>query len=144
MGRKIIVLADLGELKAYSITRDLLQTTPTLELVADVEFTQTHGRFLDKYTDQAGRFPAYGQGHMAIGEQHDIELEEHRRLIKAIAQMINELLKREDAEYWSFAAAPEINEKILELVELELRRKLVRNLPHDLVKASKEDLLERF
>lgn len=145
MGDKMIVLADLGELKAYRIRRELLQSTPTLELIANMEFTESHGRFMDKYTDQAGRFPISGQpGPMGIGEQHNVDLERERRLIRTVAEKVNELLHKELPEYWSFAATAEINERILEQIEPEWRRKLVRNLYCDLVKADRKDLLERF
>ena len=143
MAGKLIVLADLGQLRVYRISRDLLQTTPSLELVADMEFIEAHGRFMDRYTDQAGRFPVSGQS-MAIGEKHNLGLERERRLIRVVAETVDELLQKEEVEFWSFAASPEINERILEQLNPELRRKLVRNLPHDLVKAGKEELLERL
>lgn len=145
MGSKLVVLADLGEMKAYRITRDPMQQSPNLELLNDMEFPISHGRFTEKYTDQAGRFPVYGQsGPMAIGEQHNLELEIERRNIRAVAEAISELIQQEHAEYWSFAAAPEINERILDELDPLVRAKLVRNLPVDLVKAGREELLRRF
>lgn len=145
MAHKIIVLADLGELKAYRLSRDLTQPLPALELVADMEFTETHGKFIDKYTDAAGRFPVYGhEGPMAIGEQHDLELERERRMIKILAETIDELITREQPDYWSFAAGKEINERVLEELDPLVKARLVRNLPLDLVKAEKAELLQRF
>lgn len=145
MGQKLVVLADLGELKAYRFTRDLTQPFPKLELMADMEFTEAHGRFIDKYTDEAGRFPVYGQGGpMAIGEQHNLELERERRLIKILAEAVGEIVNREQPEYWSFAAPKEINERVVEQIDPLVKAKMVRNLPLDLVKAEKSELMQRF
>src|SRR3989442_14024327 len=48
MANKLIILADLGELKAYKLTRDELDTTPRLELVETFNTLDGHGRIVDK------------------------------------------------------------------------------------------------
>ena len=53
---QLIVTANLGHLKAYRLVR-----TPTrgahLELIEEVNFAEAHGRYTDRVSDMAGRFP---------------------------------------------------------------------------------------
>ena len=52
----LIIVADRGEIKAYRVKK-----TPNrganLQLVQALDLTDAHGRYGDKLTDQAGRFP---------------------------------------------------------------------------------------
>ena len=74
----VVIAANLGHLKAFRV-----EETPTrgrrLELIDEMEFPEAHGRFLDKITDMAGRFPVSegaGQGSaMSTGEALTAELE---------------------------------------------------------------------
>src|SRR5947208_170374 len=80
---------------------------PNLQLQDDIRFTEAHGRLLDKVTDRAGRFPSNGSPGMSIGENHNLQLETERRLLKQVAERIETLVKNE--HYWFLAANAEIN-----------------------------------
>ena len=144
MTDKLIIVADLGRVKAYRITHDSLSPTPRLELVEDLEMTEAHGRLLDKVTDKAGRFPGNGTGPggMSIGENHNLGLETERRLLKKVAERIDSLVKNE--RVWYLAAVKEINPRVLENLSPAARQTLSKNISADLIKTPKEQLLSHF
>jgi len=143
----IIVVANLGLLRAYRVAE-----TPTrgrkLDLVEAVAFPEAHGRYADKVTDMAGRFPVSERsGHasaMSTAESLRVGLETERRLEKLAAEQIETVLEREQPEWWNFAASSEIQKAILNQVAPELRERLVRTVPADLTKAPPAEVLEHF
>ena len=144
MPNKMIVLADLGRLKAFRVSRDEMSTTPRVELVDEVEFMDAHGRLLDKVTDKAGRFPSADGTGMSIGENHNLHSEVQKRLIKRLGEGINGLVKREDPPVWHFAAAKEINQKIVDELSGDVRSRMTKNVGSDLTKVTKSELLSYF
>lgn len=144
MHDKLIVVADLGRVKAYRVSRDDLGSSPRLELVRDVELTEAHGRLLEKVTDKAGRFPGNGTGPggMSIGENHNLGLEQERRLLKKVCEQIETLVKNERA--WHLAAVKEINPRLVENLSAAARQTLQKNISADLIKTPREELLSHF
>ena len=101
----LIIVADRGGVKAYRVNE-----TPTrgasLQLVQAFDITDAHGRYDDKLTDRAGFPVSDGNGRHAnsIAERTALETENDRRICKQLAEHIAEVVKREAAEGWSFAA----------------------------------------
>jgi len=58
MTDKMIVLADLGCVKAFRVTHDAMNSKPRIELSYECEFPEAHIRLGETLSDQAGR---YGQ-----------------------------------------------------------------------------------
>ena len=147
----LIITADRGSLKAYRVN-DTPNRGPSLQLVQSVELTDAHGRYQDKLTDQAGRFPVGDGGgqagsgrHMnAIAERQALETETDRRIIKQLAQHIADVVKSEAAEGWSFAAPAQIYSSITELLPREVRERIVEHVKSDLVKTEPANLLQHF
>ncbi len=52
----LIIVADRGSLKAYKVN-ETPNRGASLQLVQAFDITDAHGRYDDKLTDQAGRFP---------------------------------------------------------------------------------------
>jgi hypothetical protein len=142
MTDKLIVLADLGRVKAFRVTRDILTSKPQVELVYDCEFPEAHGRVADKLTDQAGRFYSSGSNGASIRENNHLREENERRLIRLVAEKISDLVQAERC--WYLAAGESINGRIVELLHPEARAVLFKNIPSDLVKTPKEQLLDHF
>jgi hypothetical protein len=144
MTDKLIVIADLGRVKAYRVTRDDMSPTPRLELVDDLEFMDAHGRLLDKVTDKAGRFPGNGTGPggMSIGEKHGIQEETERRLVRQVAERISELARNE--RIWYLAAVKEINPRVVEKLDPNVRATMAKNISADLIKIPKDQILSHF
>jgi hypothetical protein len=131
----IIVVVDRGTMKAYE-----MEQVPTHGLVPrllqEITFSETHGRYRDRYTDQADAFPATGKlGYAtALAERHGMEREEEAELFRHIGEQISDFLGKHRPERWSFAAASEINLDILEQIAPEWRERLVHNIKSDLAK----------
>src|SRR5436190_1250482 len=108
MADKLIILADRGELKAYKLTRNEMDTTPRLELLEALDTIDGHGRIVDKVTDAAGRYRvSNGTGQAvsaSISENHNLRTELDKRALKVIVQSINDLVRREKPPMWFFAA----------------------------------------
>ncbi|CAN5600520.1 hypothetical protein BH18VER2_BH18VER2_09950 [soil metagenome] len=142
----LIVVADRGGIKAYRVNQ-----TPTrgasLQLVQAFDITDAHGRYDDKLTDQAGRFPvADGNGRHAnaIAERTQIETETDRRICKQLAEHITEVVKREAADGWSFAAPASIHATVTDLLPVPLQTRVVEHVKSDLVKIEPAKLSSHF
>ena len=145
MPHKLIVLADLGRLKAFRVTRDEMTSNVHVELAEELNLLDGQEKLLDKVTDKAGRFPASGGANGGgAGENHNLQLEIQKRIIKRIGEGINDLVKRENPSMWHFAAAQEINNKIQEGLCPEVRSKLSKSVRSDLTKIGKSELLSHF
>jgi hypothetical protein len=147
----LVVVADRGSVKAYKVN-ETPNRGPSLQLVRAFDLTDAHGRYQDKLTDQAGRFPvgdgggAAGSGRHqnAIAERQGLETENDRRIFKQLAENISEVIKGEAPEGWSFAAPAEIQPAIVDLLPREIRDRIVEHVPADLVKIPVANLAERF
>jgi hypothetical protein len=142
----LIIVADRGGVKAYRVNE-----TPTrgasLQLVQAFDITDAHGRYDDKLTDQAGRFPVSdGNGRHAnsIAERTALETENDRRICKQLAEQIADVVKREAAEGWSFAAPASIHSTVTDLLPRSLRNRVVEHVKSDLVKVEPSKLSNHF
>lgn len=142
----LIVVADRGGIKAYRVNQ-----TPTrgasLQLVQAFDITDAHGRYDDKLTDQAGRFPiSDGNGRHAnsIAERTALETENDRRICKQLAEHITEVVKREAADGWSFAAPAMIHATVTDLLPVSIQTRVVEHVKSDLVKIEPAKLLSHF
>jgi hypothetical protein len=144
----LLVVADLGSLKAYKLEKNQLHRSPRLELIEEFNTVQAHTKMGEQLTDQAGRFPRTmvgpQSGAMSAGERHNIELENRKRLIKQLAQSLNEMLLRAEVESCYLAASREINHQLLDGLSTQARQKIEKNVPADLTKIEKNDLLDHF
>jgi hypothetical protein len=142
----LIVVADRGGIKAYRVNE-----TPTrgasLQLVQAFDITDAHGRYDDKLTDQAGRFPVSdgnGRHANAIAERTALETENDRRICKQLADHITEVVKREKAQGWSFAAPSSIHGNVTDLLPASIRNRVVEHVKSDLVKIEPTKLPAHF
>jgi hypothetical protein len=81
---------------------------------------------------------------MADGERHNIELESRKRLVRQLAQRLNILARSPDIERCFLAASREINHQLLEELEPQVRAKIAKNVPADLTKLERTDILRHF
>lgn len=139
-----IILADLGRVKAYRISRDELDPKSSLafEDLADVDLENKHSKVSKRVTDKAGRF-GYGSGSKALSESHsEQDAVEHQQLL-GIAEVINNTASGQDAAIY-FAAPKEILGELIDFIDAGVRKRIRVTLPFNLVKFPKLKLLERF
>ncbi len=143
----LVIVTDRGSLKAYKVEK-----TPnrgaSLRLVQAFETTDAHGRYGDKLTDQAGGFPdgnaGSGRHQNSIAERKGIETENDRRIFRQLADSIAEVVQREAAAGWSFAAPASIHSAVVDLLPADVRERIVEHLKSDLVKIEPAQLAEHF
>lgn len=147
MADKLIILTDLGSFKAFRVTRDEMTQNQHIQLIENFEPVDGHAKVQDKVTDQAGRFPVgngIGGGPMSHGENHNLQTEIQRRVIRFLSESINDVIQRENPDIWYFAANREIDQKILDGIDPGVRAKMKKHVRSDLTKVEKTDLLSFF
>jgi hypothetical protein len=145
MKSKLLIVADLGQVKAYRL--DFTPNhTPRLEQLEEVVLEEAHGRVLDKITDVAGRnnSPAQKNWGAPLADDHNFKLELKRRLIHQISDHIRRLIEHSGLAICWLAASREINQKILENLPPAVCQRIKKNLPRDLTKAGQKELLDLF
>jgi hypothetical protein len=147
----LVVVVDRGSLKAYKVN-ETPNRGASLQLVQAFNIMDAHGRYQDKLSDSAGRFPVGDGGgqagsgrHMnAIAERQALENETDRRIHRELAEKIAETVKREAVEAWSFAAPATIHSAITELLPNDLRNRIVEHVSSDLVNIEPAKLPSHF
>src|SRR5580765_7640210 len=138
MKNTLVVVADLGRLKAFRLQNSDESRSPRLELLEEFMNVAAHGKLVDKVTDQSGRFSRGGarsaENAMADGERHNIELEMRKRLVRQLAEHFNSLARGREGEAFFLAARREINKQLLGQFEPRGRAKVERLIPSDLTK----------
>src|ERR1700731_1372691 len=108
MKSKLLIVADLGLVKAYKL--DFTPNhTPRLEDLEELVLEEAHGRVLDKVTDVAGRnsSPTQKNWGAPLGDDHKLKLEFKRRLIHQISGHIQRLIEHSGCEICWLAAHKE-------------------------------------
>lgn len=149
MKSTLLVVAELGGFKAFKLeNNNHLHRAPHLEVVEEFRNSEAHGRLGDRVSDLSGRFPrgtgTKFSGAMSDGERHNIELEMRKRLVRQLAQRLNALARNQDIERCFLAASKDINHQLLHELEPQVRAKIEKNLPADLTKFGRADLVRRF
>jgi hypothetical protein len=145
----LLVVADLGGFKAFKLeNNNHFPQSPRLELLEQFSNPEAHGRIVDKVSDASGRFPrgtgARAAGAMSDGERHNIELESRKRFVRQLAQRLNALARSPEIDRCFLAASREINHPLLEELDPQVRAKIAKNVPADLTKVGRAEILSHF
>ncbi len=149
MKRTMIVVADLGTFKSFSLEEDSTTRTPRLTPITTEDFPEALGKRRNTLTVMEGRSAKNhsnpsSNASTSDGEQHNMELEKRRRSIKKLASNIDRLLSP-DKEARCFLAAPkEILQQLLDELLPATRNRLDKALPLDLTRTDKSCLLDHF
>lgn len=158
MSAHFIVTLDHGHLRIYAERQSPGQRSPGLEQVEAMDFPQGKAGYTDRETDMAGRFPSSkrrapgpgaagaGLGHsgMSIDERLPMQREEDRRRAKELAAEIDAFFRGRADATWDFAAGPELNSVVLELISRDVRFRLRRSISKDLVNQRVEEVRAHF
>jgi len=147
MKKRLLILADLGHLKAFRLLYNAPGLKPKLDLIGSFSTSEASNRMRDKVTDNPGMFrgdASSSSGVRSSGERHNMELEFHRRAIKELAGHINDIVRHEpDLEECLFAATKEIHNQILEQLQPQVRSKIVSHWREDLTRIPNASLVQR-
>lgn len=155
MSEHYIVALDHGHLKIYAERVAPGQFTPGLQQVEAIDFPAGRHNYTERETDQAGRFsgsknqgagmgaPA-ARGGMSIDERLPMQREESRRRVRDLATQIEQFFQPRPDASWDYAAGPELNGTVLELLSPGLRRRMRRSVPKDLVNQRVDEVRAHF
>jgi hypothetical protein len=151
MNEHYIVTADAGHLRIYAERQEAGQFAPSLQEVEAMDFPAGRHSFTDRDTDMSGRFPgsrqaagAGMQGGMSIDERLPMKREEDRRRAKDLATAIGTFFAQRPNATWDFAAGPDLNGAVLELISRDVRRRIKRSIAKDLVHQRSDELRAHF
>lgn len=145
----LVITTNLGLMRAYRVMRNGRGRRPRLQLIDEFEPDGARQKLSDQLTDVPGRFPAgAGPGGVAdrlsAGEQHNLQLEQTRRAVGALAERIDMLLGDEAvASCWLAASAP-IHLQLLDKLAAAARAKVRHTLALDLVGIPRARLPDRL
>lgn len=149
MKNTLVLVTDLGGFKAYRLENNQPISSPRLELLEEYRDTEAHRRLVEEVSDLAGRFPRRtstpgAAGAMSDGERHNIQLEKRKRGVRKLAGRLDSLMQDPQIEQCYLAASREIMNPLLQELSPGARSKIGMNIPADLMKASKVELLRQF
>ena len=149
MNKTLLIVADLGLLRAYRETQNNADRKPHLELVEELKPESAHQKFSDQVTDQAGRFPRGGShattsGVLSADESLHKEAEQNRQIISKLAARINALLADNAVTRCSIAISGAIHNQLLEAIDPKARAKIGQILASNLTKTNPNELLAHF
>jgi len=156
----LIIVADLGELKAFTVEEEIVinpkdnaqvshkHNKGTLidalrpVLVTAVDFVEAHRKISEEVTDKEGNY----KGHFgsASGEPHNLKLEIENRLIKEIADTIMRIVRERDPKVWHLAFPSEHKKALLDRIDPDVSTRLGILIDEDLIKLKPEKILQRF
>lgn len=149
MNQALLIVADLGLLRAYRETQSIADRQPHLELIEELKPESAHQKLSDQVTDQAGRFPRGGgganiPGDLSAGESLNTEAEQDRRLMNQLAGRINALLADDAVTRCSIAISGAIHNQLLEAIDPKARAKIGQVLASNLAKTDPSELHAHF
>ena len=155
MSEHYVVTVDHGHLRIYVERRPPGQQTTALDQVESMDFPQGKRSYTDRDTDMAGRFAsskhqAAGAGNpavrtgMSIDQRLPMQREESRRRAKELAAEIDAFFQRRPDATWDFAAGPDLNGTVLELLSAGVRQRIRRCVAKDLVNQRGDEVRAHF
>ena len=142
MSSKLIIVADLQHFKLFSVKKSNIGIE-SVDYLEGSESLDIHQKLSEKVSDRKGNFQSVRKG-SGSGENHNIGLEEERRRIEEISKLIPQLLKKYPHASWCFAAPKAINNKIVELLDSDVKKSMKTNLYADLTNIPNNQLLRHF
>ena len=142
----LLIVTDRGGLRAYKVEPNPTRP-PALHLIDSFEAQESHGRYDDKLTDQAGHFKASGLPNQQTGgtaEHNSLDMENARRACKHVAARINELVKREKPASWLLAVPAQIKQLLLDHVDKDAVKHLADTVHADLLRTEPAKLAGHF
>jgi protein required for attachment to host cells len=135
---KIIIVADMGELKNYKVQMITATNRYHLELQSDLAYIGGRETMSEKVSDGRGKYVHDS------GDDHGAEHEEEKRLVQKIADDISKVLATAQplSAYLAFPAKH--HKELTSALSDRAQKALAKNIPSDLVKCPVDDLLLHF
>jgi hypothetical protein len=154
MSERYIVTLDHGHLRIFEERHPPGQLSPALMQVEAMDFPAGRHSYTDRETDMAGRFPTSknqsiggatgARTGMSIDERLPMQREEARRRARELANEVDQFFQQRPEAQWDFAAGPDLNHAVLELLSPGVRRRLRRSVAKSLVNQRVDEVRAHF
>ncbi|MBD3790294.1 MAG: host attachment protein [Campylobacterales bacterium] len=140
----IVIVADLGELKAYNVEKhegmvgNELKISHSLKLINDENFISGRKKINEVVSDSAGRF------HQGTLENHNLKEERENRTVKDIAHDIDAIVNEMKPAQLFLAFPKEHSHELENELSQATKAVLTKNVASDLVKTDKDKILSHF
>ncbi|WP_456404159.1 host attachment protein [Hydrogenimonas sp.] len=150
----IVIVSNLGEMKVYRAEpRDLEAEAGLkphnvkLDLIDAKDYVASHWKIQDLVTDEAGQFKGGSQGRGeftqgSVGQRHELEKRVEAEVIDAIAKDISDTVAANNPPKWFLALPETIFDRVMQKIDAGAKSSLFNSVKKDLVKTSKNDLVE--
>lgn len=135
---KLVIVADMGELKSYKVRMITETNRYHLELQSDLNYIEGRQSMSETLSDERGRF-----GH-ETGDDLGNEHEREQRLVHQIANDISALLSNAQPNSCYLAFPTKHHNELTSALSSRAQKALAKNINADLVKCPLEDLLSHF
>lgn len=143
---KLIIVADMGELKSYKVKYIAETGRYHIEPVTAIDFIEGRKKMGDTLSDDRGNFGhASGKSpNTETGENLHAEHEREQRIVELIAEDISDMLAHAGAGSCYLAFPVKHHKELTAALSETAKHALAKNIASDLVKCPKEDLLSHF
>ena len=144
LGNTVVIVADLGELKAYSVEQhegvvgNDIRVSHSLTLLNDEVFIEGRKKIGEVMSDSIGRIK-----HGTLENSH-LQSEREQRTLKEIAEDIESVVKHTKCTQLFLAFPKEHNNELLNALGEASKAVLKKNITSDLVKTDKNKILSHF
>lgn len=152
----VIIVADLGELKAFKIKKNEgivnkeMKISYSLESLSYINYIDPRLSVRNVTRDSAGRFGGskdrvgVGGSIGSIPENHNLQNERNKRSIEDVANDINLIVKNEKPKQLFLAFPQESNAQLLDELSREAKDILVKNITSNLTNTETAEILSYF
>jgi hypothetical protein len=147
MKTSIIIVADIGTLKAFHVKERSLTHRKKADLIKKIFYTTAHTKLRDQLTDAGGRFRGSGDIHsgaVATSEAHNLKSDLHKKAHRAIAHDIEGVVRHISADDYYLALPKPISAAVTDELKKDVRSKLTKLITADLTKDTLDDIRTRF
>lgn len=135
---KLIIVADMGELKSYKVQMITATNRYHLELQNDLNYIEGRQISSEILSDDRARFKH------ATGDNHNTEESSQHHLLRNIADDISKILQNSQPASAYLAFPIKHNNELISLLSDRAQKALAKNIDADLIHCPSEELLSHF
>ncbi len=135
---KLIIVADMGELKSYKVSHIAATGRYHVEPVSDIDYIQGRKKSGDALSDDQGNFQH------SSGENHTMEHQIEQQLVRKIADDISSMLASSPSGSCYLAFPTRHHAELMAALSGPAQKAVAKSLASDLVKCPADELLRHF
>lgn len=143
---KLIIVADMGELKSYKVSHITATGRYHVEPVSDIDYIQGRKKSGDALSDDRGNFGRMSHGNITSesGENHHLEHQVEHQLVHKIADDISAMLANSPSGSCYLAFPTRHHGELMAALSEPAKKAVAKSVASDLVKCPADELLKHF